>query len=365
MLSIKRILTENIGTKIVALILALLVWFYLNMQSTDKTSLTVPLKVEVPAQMLSRIENVDGDLINEVSIKLVFPKGERSDIPANLVCRHRVVNVNPELSYQILPPEDLSKKDFNLPAGISIAEIRPDKIRVILYKEGTKYLRIKTDNCLKGAPRDGYRVVSIKAEPSEILVKGPQHILDKYDGIAPLKVDLTNRDSKFTRPGQVEPLLDGERIEPVGRLGEFNIEVNIQEKLDEKVFPQVPIKLVMMEPDFPFQIQLKSKERGVKVRGPALSIKTLKAEHINLYIKIKDLYGDLSEIKPPMSFTPQVHFQLTPDAPKDIELAEPIEPINIDIVAPPAPEPPKPPEPPKEPPKVPEPPKPPEPEPPK
>ncbi|MFA5793747.1 MAG: hypothetical protein WC980_01560 [Candidatus Brocadiia bacterium] len=353
MISFKKILTDNIGTKVTALILALLVWYYIGLQLENPLDTTAQIKIEAPSQILSRVETLEGDPISELSIRLKY--AAKTEPPTNLICKHRIANLNPDILNQMFI-EELSAKDFKLAPGIKIVSIVPSKIRVVLYKEGSKYMKIRTDNCLKGTPEKEYRVAGVRAEPSDILAKGPLHILNKYDSISIMKIDITGHKKTFSRTGQIDPLLDGEKIYSEDK---FNVEVNIQAEMSDSVF-QVPVKL-LIPIDFPYQIQLKSKERGVKVKGPLSSIKLLKIQSMNLFVNVASLYNDIAEVKPPMSFTASLEFKLAPDAPKDIELAEPIEQITLDIIAPqpPAQEAPKPPEkntppPPPEPPKPPE-----------
>ncbi|MFH1227834.1 MAG: CdaR family protein [Planctomycetota bacterium] len=356
MIYFKKIITENIGTKITALFLSFLVWYYIGLQLEKPLDMTAQIKIETPSQILSRVETQEGELISELSVKLKY--AAKTEPPSNLVCKHRIANLNPDILNQIFI-EELSSKDFKLAPGIKIISIVPSKVRVVLYKEGSKYMKIRTDNCIKGSPEKEYRVAGVRAEPSDILVKGPLHILNKYDNISIMKIDVTGHKKSFSRTGQIEPLLDNERISSEDK---FNVEINIQPEMSDAVF-QVPIKL-LMPTDFPYQIQLKSKERGVKVRGPLSSIKLLKIQNMNLFVNIASLYNDITEVKPPMSFTASLEFKLTPDAPKDIELSEPIEQITLDIMAPqpPVQETTKPPVKniPQEPPKTPEPPNPPD-----
>ncbi|MEW6026471.1 MAG: hypothetical protein AB1599_04160 [Planctomycetota bacterium] len=342
---IKGLFLENTGTKIMALILAVICWLYIHsVRIEPPKEVSIPLVIETPAQIISRAER-DGEIVREIKVKLEYPRGASPDL-ADLVCRYKISAITDPLDKPQTIMAELTASDFNLKQGMVIKEFIPDnKIQVVLMKEAVRPLKLKTDGAIKGVPQKGYRVASVLAVPSHIPIKGPKNILDKYSEIPIAKIDVANRNSIFSLPGQIEALENAE----LTAMAPFFVEVRIEEDIVEDV-RTVKINL-FIPPDFPhFPIQIKPQEKTLKFKGPASKIKELKPGHINLFVDVGELCPNPQEVRPPMTFAPRPQLRFTPDAPAGIEPAEPMEQIKLEILPPPAP-PEKPPEPPPEPPK--------------
>lgn len=322
---IRNLFLQNLGTKIMALILAVGSWVYIYYTRTEPATINVPLIIETPAQIISRVEK-DGEPIKDIQIKVEYPHGSSSDI-TGLVCRHKINIANDQMDKPQTINVELAESDFNPKPGVRIIKILDNKIQVILMKEITKTMLLKTERAIQGSPQKGYRVTSVKVNPSEITVRGPKNILDKYDDIPIKKIDVTNRNSSFSKAGHIEPV---ENLELFTE-DTFEVQVNIDEEMIEKA---CSIKINILIPsDFPhYPIQIKPQEKALKFRGPASSIKELKPQHINLFVDVGILYSKIEDIKPPQSYAPQLELRFTSDAPPHIELAEPLEKIKLDIL---------------------------------
>jgi len=348
---IKGLVSNNLSTKVMALTLAVICWFYIhNVRIDPPKEINIPLIIETPAQIISRTEK-DGEIIKDIKVELEYPRGAFSDL-AGLVCRYKIKAVTETLDKPQVRIVELTASDFNLKQGMTIKQFIPDnKIQVILMRETTSNMKLKTDDVIKGNPQKGYRVTSVQAIPSYIPIKGPKNILDKYNEIPIAKIDVTNRNNIFSLPGQIEPLENTE----LTAMAPFNIEVVVEEDIVEDV---LTVKInVLLPADFPhFSIQIKPQEKSLKFKGPASKIKELKPGHINLFVNVGELCPNPAEVKPPMTFAPKLELRFTPDAPTGIELSEPLEQIKLEILPPPTPAPSeptpvKPPEKPPEPPK--------------
>lgn len=322
---IRGLFLNNVGTKIMALILAVITWIYIYQAHIEKapTPIKVPVIIETPPQVISRIENMDSETIKEIEVEIEYSRRASPDI-ANLICKRQVKPASEQLQPIIV---ELTPSDFNLKPGVTIKKIIPDKIRVILMAEASKFMRIKTENVIQGAPLKGYRITSVKAIPSEILVRGPKNILDKYSEIPIVKIDVGNRNSFFSQVGRVEPMENAK----ITTEDAFIVEVRIDEETTEVVY-SVKINL-LIPPDFPrYPIQIKPQEKALKFKGPASSIKELKPRHINLFVNLGSLYTNPSDLKPPQSFAPQLELRFTSDAPREIELTEQLDQIKLEIL---------------------------------
>lgn len=337
--SIKGLFFDNLGTKVMAMILALICWYYIYVTRTASETLIVPFVIETPAQVISRAEK-DGEVIREIKVLVEYPKGVSSDIVDGLICRHKIKTSIEQLDKPQSISVELTSADFNTKPGVSIKDILPDnpdkKIQVVLMREIVKPMKVKTEGAIKGSPQKGYRVVAITAEPDGVSVRGPKNILDKYNEIITSKVDITNANTSLSREVRIEPL--------------ENVVLSAEERIIMKVFIEediiedvrtVKINL-LIPPDFPhFPIQIKPQEKALKFKGPASKIKELKPGHINLFVNIGELCPNPSEVKPPMTFSPKLELRFTSDEFNDIKLAEPLEQIQLEILPLPQPAPPE------------------------
>ena len=325
---IRNLFLQNLGTKIMALILAVGSWVYISYTRIEQpATINVPLIIDTPTQIISSVEK-DGEPIKDIQIKVEYPHGSSSDITTGLVCRHKINISNDQIDNPQTIIVELTESDFNPKPGVRIKI--PDeakKIQVILMREVTKYMKIKTEGTIQGTPLKGYWVTSVKAIPSEILVRGPKNILDKYNEISLAKIDVNNRNGFFAQNGRIEYLENTKIIAEES----FTIEVRIDEEMTEVVHT---VKINILTPsDFPhYPIQIKPQEKALKFRGPASSIRELKPRHINLFVNVGELCPNPGDIKPPVTFAPKLEWRLTPDAPRNIELPEPLDQIKLEIL---------------------------------
>ncbi len=316
------------GTKLMAIFLACVVWLYIYQEYTDRLDpIEAPIKLSLPAGITARIENLEGVPINSVRVTFAGPRGSLK-IPDNLVCHHKITLAGPvQKAYDM--ERDITEADFNIPRGVYIKEVIPSKIRVVLFQEIAKQMRIKTTDCYTGQPAKGYIVANIQVKPSDVLIKGPKHILDKYKEVPMAKIDVSGRKGSFSQVGAIQDRLADEKITTNEA---FSVLINIQPEPFEKILRLKVNALVL--PNFPYKITITPPELEVKFKGSEESINKLKESHINIFINVAGLYTNLEELKPPMSFSADIEYKLTNDAPRDIQLAEPLPQIKLDVLKP-------------------------------
>ncbi|MDI6732827.1 MAG: CdaR family protein [Planctomycetota bacterium] len=331
---IKGLLWDNIGTTIMALILAIISWLFIYSAHTERAVIDVPLIIETGAGVISQTEK-DGEPIEEIKVEVEYPRGPRSVLD-NLVCRHKIRTTKEQIDKPQIVVVELTPADFNTKPGVTIKKILSDnKIRTILMQEDAKYLDLKTNGVIQGAPQKGYRVTGVKSIPSKIWVIGPKNILDKYNEISvATKIDITNSNRAFSLPAQIVDKLENA---PIRSNTPFVIEVTIEEELVQVV---LTVKInILLPSDFPpCQIQIKPREKTLKFIGTGSKIRELKPHMINLFVDVGELLPTGSVITPPMTFAPNLQFCFTPDAPQGIELAEPLDQIKLEILPLPQPQ---------------------------
>ncbi|MEK7450200.1 MAG: YbbR-like domain-containing protein [Planctomycetota bacterium] len=341
-----KFFTYNLGTKIMAVVLAGIIWFYFNYEYPDvlPEPLTIPLKLSLPPNIITtHIETPDGIPINQVKVILQGPRDLLNDIPPDILCLHKITGADASLNKPMVRTEEIMTGDFiNLPPQIRIKSFEPAKIIVTIVKEDSKVMRIKTDDCLQGSVAEGYRITRIKASPSEILVRGPKNILDNYNEIVPRKINISGRTASFSQEGHIPDVLDGQKITMDDK---FIVEVTIQDILVEKIFKS-NIN-VLLPAEFPYKVKINPEQVDLKLKLPQSVIDKFNEHHFNLFINVTSLYSQISDVKAGMTYNPSVEFRLTPDAPGRDRIEEPknLPQIKLDVLEQQIPPPPAPPPP--------------------
>jgi len=313
-----------------ALFLALVVWFYINQEYTDKLGpIDVPLKLEASSYVIGEIRDVNNQPVKTVRVELEGPRGVLKEKPADIICRHKVI-VTGMVEETFRQPEQIRESDFNLPPSIKVKNITPSQIWVQLMKEEEKYLRVKSTGCTEGEPAKGYEITEVKAEPSEILVHGPKHILDKLSEIPTKPLDVSGATASFSRPGDIVETVEGLQVSTSDA---FRIIVNIAEKPEEIILKDVEVK-ILQPSDFPYLVNTKPKQLDLKFKVP--KGRKIEKGQVELFVNVGKLYSEQKDIKPGSFPGVQVEFNLPPD----IILAEPIKPVTIEISELPKPPPP-------------------------
>lgn len=192
-----RLLSNNWGFKILALVLAIIIWLVIvNIEDPEKSRvMTVPVSVENEEYLLDQGYSYEVDGRSEVSFTV---SGARTII------------------------EDLSESDFKATADLS--EINEDmdsvpiRITVTRFSSGltlqkrTQYLDVTVEKIIskdfeiqvdeQGTASENRNVSIVSVNPSTVTVTGPESILAPVTE-AKVTVDISNSDDDFSRNGEI------------------------------------------------------------------------------------------------------------------------------------------------------------------
>ncbi|MCK4909429.1 MAG: hypothetical protein KAS70_05985 [Planctomycetes bacterium] len=324
--------TQNLGTKIMAILMATAVWFYFNYEYPEVSpQFNVPLQLELPANIISsRIETIEGGPLGSLKVTLQGPPGALNNIPTNIICRHKITGVDVTLNKPQVLTEKLLGSDFiNLPSQTKIKSFEPAKIKITLVNEESKVMRVNTENSLRGKPAEGYRITKVQITPSEILVRGPKNTLNKYRSVNLHPVNVSGRTVSFSQPGRIQETLDGQKIVTTDK---FVIKVHIEETFVVKSFkPKINI---LLPSNFPYKIRIKPEKIDLKLEIPYSVTDKFNEHHFNLFIDVSRLYSQITDVKPGMTYNAQLEFRLTPDAPGRDKITKPenLTQIKLDVL---------------------------------
>ena len=259
----------NIGKKTLAVIIAISLWIVANLEFDIERNIQVPLN----------FVNLKTDLVivnkppENIDLRIRGPRSKLSSF----------ANSNISINYDLKDFKKGSNKinvkteDVNFPRGVQLITISPIEFDLDVDKIISKKINIKPqiDN-----PDKGYEVLNSPVlEPSKLLVKGPEGVVNNLNEIYTTKISLEGEQSKFSI--QVPLQLPSSLIEfPDEQL--VKVTVDIQEIILEKEFKDLDIELINFD-DLSYNIRSNLKSDLIFV-GPYNLINNLKSEDINLFI---------------------------------------------------------------------------------
>ncbi len=175
-----KLLTQNLGWKLLSLLIAVALWMLAAREPEVATSITVPIEFKnLPDDL-----DIGSNLPDRVRLEVRGPSGRLSR--DNLADVGLVLDLSDaragERTYTIRP------SNVNLPFGIAFYRAVPSQIilrldRLMIRDVSIRPVFIKIP--------DGYRVVSAAVEPSKVRIRGPEERVNGMDRIMTDPVDLT------------------------------------------------------------------------------------------------------------------------------------------------------------------------------
>ncbi len=198
-------LLRNLGLKILALGIALLVWFVLSAQRRERISersYRIALSVvNIPARTIiaspvpptvdvrvrgpfTALRQVDPDKIEAVIDLQGATRGERL--------------------YRLAP------EDINVAPEIEVIAISPAEVRIVLDAVSEKVLPIAPN--VTGTPAAGYAVGDVSVEPRSARIAGPSAVLAKMMSVSTDPISISERSTTFSVPATVVADAPGVRV---------------------------------------------------------------------------------------------------------------------------------------------------------
>jgi len=264
----------NISFKILAVVLAIFVWFLAR-----KSGETIQMSFYAPVvfKNVSPVFQVNSDppQINIVVLTNSRESFNPQEIQAVLDLKNAQEGT---LSYV------LTESHILTPVKVEITRIHPSQITVKIEELIEKSYSIKPR--YQGTPKGGYLLEGIKIVPDTLTMRGPRSILEKLEYISTHEIEL--EDLKESVSMRVELELPEGNVQIINKnVDYYSAEVTINSLPVRKRFDNVPVNLLNMD----FVSVINPNTFNIFVEGPADLVKE---------IKIEELIGeiDLSSYEP-------------------------------------------------------------------
>jgi len=209
----RKFLLENIGLKIAAVLLSIVLWVFVTSRGQSELSVDAPLEFKNIPQGL--------EVVNHPvkTITLTIRGQERF-----------IKNIRPS---DVRVPVDLSKAkkgesvyyirrdDIVLPHAITVTNIIPSNIKVTV--EETVAKTVKVIALITGEPERGYYVKSIDVRPQTAEIEGVRSEIARVKNIKTESLDITGLNETFTQDLKLD--LPGRNVRST--IGEVSVKVVI------------------------------------------------------------------------------------------------------------------------------------------
>jgi YbbR domain-containing protein len=177
----KKLLFENAGMKLSAILIALFLWLFVTASGQSEISLKIPIEFKnIPGGfgiMKSSAQLVDITIRGQERImKNINPSEVRVIVELNKM-------KNGKGTYY------LNKNNLKLPYAVSIMSIRPSALKVELEEIKKKSVIVKPT--ITGIPEKGFSVSNIVVEPMQVNIVGLKSEIEKIDELRTEAMDIT------------------------------------------------------------------------------------------------------------------------------------------------------------------------------
>lgn len=216
---------KNIGMKIVCLLAAIGVWFYVmrDQNPVIEVAYTVPVVV----QNLDQNYLLDG-LPKEVRVRLHGPRNAILDINPNVLKAY--VNMKDAHLGQ-----DSVTIQFTPPIGTFIDSITPEKATITVDEYMAKELQVQVQPL--GTIPDDIAIKEVKMIPNSVMIAGPAHQVSQVS-YAVIRINLDKHRESFTEVGDILAVdtagnvVEGVTITPKSAQVQYELE---RIRMDKKV----------------------------------------------------------------------------------------------------------------------------------
>ena len=190
----RKLLFENFGLKITAILLSVLLWLFASSRGLSEIALDVPLELkDIPPglELITHSIKVVGVNIKgqEGIIRTIRPSDLRAFVDLSKARKGESI-------YSI------NKNNIKLPPGVTVTNITPSSVRVSLEESVTKTVQVRP--VIIGTPGSGFYVKSLSIFPENVVIEGARSKVATVDTMKTEPLDITGIKETVTRDLEVE-----------------------------------------------------------------------------------------------------------------------------------------------------------------
>jgi YbbR domain-containing protein len=290
----------NIGTKLVSVIIAIVLWAIVLGSRNVEVTKEIPLEIITPADIVPS---------NEIPDKIAFRlSGPKAFLRSILDRKEEPIRVNLSGAKPALVTYRFFSDNIRVPIGVKVLSINPTAILIKLEYLKRKEVPVRLE--LKGSPPEGYRIVRAEIRPETVRIRGAESRVDSIAELSTTPIDVSHL--RKTQEKEVPIELPRNSIQVDSELPRAIIEV-------EPLSANFRIKNVDIQVISSYKVRVEEKSVTVLVRASPEDIQSLDRSQV---FGVVDLSG-----KPKGKYREPVKVTL----PKNVGLVKVI-PDTVDVV---------------------------------
>lgn len=181
-------LSENWILKLLSLIFALVLWFFVMGERRQEIGFSVPLKLEnIPQDLM-----LANEVPNLIDVRISGPR----TLLMNLSPQDISISVDlKDLKPGLTSFKRLDEK-LNIPSALKVTRLSPSFVDVKLERIKEKQVPVVVN--IEGAPADGYRLVETSLNPAKVTVVGAEGELKDIREVVTEAISVTDVTESFS-----------------------------------------------------------------------------------------------------------------------------------------------------------------------
>ncbi len=302
---LRRIHIENKGLKVLALLLAFILYFVSRQPISDVRLTGIPIEF----RGLNQGMEVMVDTQQTVNVRLRGPRDiVRGLTPNQIAVIADLSDKEPGERNIQFRPDDVSR-----PNDIEVLQIDPASITFRIDKKIRRLVEVRP-NFSDQLP-EGFEVYSSSITPSQVEVEGPQSQVKSITSLKTETINLSDKKSDFKSYVDVEALQHAIRVKTPGPI---SVRIEIGEIRTRRTLRGVPVHWEDAQPGY----RLLTQTLNVELYGPTSSLETIEQKQITAVIRTGKLTEKTASVKPEISLPDNVdkHVRIESHAPSEIKL---------------------------------------------
>jgi YbbR domain-containing protein len=191
---VKKLLLKNLGLKITAVLLSVLLWIFATSRGISEIAFEVPLEFKnIPPGLELMYNDVKTISLNikgqDRIIRTIRPSDIRVWIDLSKAKKGEVI-------YSI------NKNNIKIPFAVTVKNITPSSVKVLLEESVTKAVRVRP--IILGNPEKGFYVKSVSVLPQIVEIEGASSEVGRVDKIKTEPLDITGLTETLTKDSELD-----------------------------------------------------------------------------------------------------------------------------------------------------------------
>lgn len=281
--------TDNLGTKFISILVAVVLWVVVLGSRTVEVTKEVPIEI---------VTNDDVMVSNELPDRVAFRiSGPKAFIRTILDRRDPPIRINLQGAKPGSVTYRLFQDSLRVPIGVKVLSVTPNALVVNLEPVKSKFLTVKIET--RGVLPEGYKLVSMESIPPQVKVRGPKTKIALVNEIYTLPIDLTDLKQGFQKPVPLD--ISRANVDLEGAPPEIKAEIRPSSA-------NFKIKNVTIRVLSHLKHRVREKTVTVLVRSSSEAIRTLDHSTVFAEIDLRDRAKGVYEIKPKVSLPSHMGF---------------------------------------------------------